>query len=318
MTVRHRRTAAAVVIAAAAVAGAFAPTVADAASRGMSTAAPTFAISAASNGLSAANGLTISDGSPWVMIDGKWVDFGTDVRDLAWNPSGTKAAFVDSFGNLDVANPNGSGRVVVAKNPGGQIWSHPTWQVAKADSADGIPGKDNLIFVSSKTGTTRLETVAATAHGGSPALLSLNPYAGESGLPMTENNWPNSGGTYGSIVYDNTHTGDVYIRDDYIRQQGSEVFQGSEAALSPNGDEVVFVRSVGGHDHIFEGTFSGSKPVVQDLTPHATTNYTEPTFSANGADIAFRTPTGTDVMLDHGRGGPVRVTTHAGLPAYQG
>ncbi|MBF9070808.1 TolB-like translocation protein [Streptacidiphilus fuscans] len=318
MSVRHRRTAAAVVIAAAAVAGAFAPTVADAASRGMSTAAPTFFVGAASSGVSGASGLTVSDGSPWVLINGTWVDFGTDVRDLAWNPSGTKAAFVDSSGNLDVANPNGSGRVVVAKNPGGQTWSHPTWQVAKADTADGIPAKDNLVFVASKSGTARLETVAATAHNGTPALLRLEPYAGDPALPTTSNNWPNAGGAYGSMVYDNTHTGDVYIRDDYIRQQGSAVVQGSEPALSPNGDEIVFVRSVGGHDHIFEATFTTSKPVVQDLTPHATTDYTEPTFSANGADIAFRTPTGIDVMLDHGRSAPVRATTHVGLPAFRG
>jgi Tol biopolymer transport system component len=253
-------------------------------------------------------------------MNGTRVNFGTDVRDLAWNPSGTKAAFIDSLGNLDVANPNGSGRVVVAKNPGGQTWSHPTWQVAKADPANQIPAKDNLIFVASKNGTTRLETVSATAHNSKPALLTLDHYAGEgqSALPMTGNTWPNAGGAYGTIVYDNTHSGEVYIRDDYIRQQGGAVVRGSEPALSPNGEEIVFVRSVGGHDHIFEETFTSSKPVVQDLTPHATSNYTEPAFSPNGASIAFRTPTGVDIVLDHGRGGPVKVSSYTGLPAYRG
>ncbi|MEY9870706.1 Tol biopolymer transport system component [Streptacidiphilus sp. MAP12-33] len=312
MTARHRRTAAAVVIAATALAGALVPTLANAAPRGVEVSAPTFL-----NG-TAHNGLTISNGTRWVVMNGTRVDFGTDVRDLAWNPSGTKAAFVDSYGNLDVANPNGSGRVVVAQHVAGQTWSHPTWQVAKADRADGVPAKDNLIFVSSKGGTTRLETVPATAHNAKPATLTLNEYAGEGALPQTANAWPNAGSTYGSIVYDNTRTGDVYIRDDYIRQQGGVLVQGSEPALSPNGEEVVFVRSVGGHDHIFEESFTGNKPVVRDLTPRATTNFTEPTFSPDGRSIAFRTPTGIDVLPDEGRGTPVKVSSYTGLPAYRG
>ncbi|SEK68000.1 PD40 domain-containing protein [Streptacidiphilus jiangxiensis] len=314
MTARHRRTAAAVVIAAAALAGALAPTLANAAPRGEATTAATFL-----NG-TAHNGLTISNGTRWVVMNGTRVDFGTDVRDLAWNPSGTKAAFVDSFGNLDVANPNGSGRVVVVKHVAGQNFSHPTWQVAKADRVDGIPAKDNLIFVAAKGGTTRLETVRATAHDGKPALLPLGNYAGpgETANPTTGNAWPNGGGGYGTIVYDNTHTGDVYIRDDYIRQQGGALLPGSEPALSPNGEEVVFVRSVGGHDHIFEENLGTSKPVARDLTPHATANYTEPTFSPNGASIAFRTPTGVDVIADQGRGVPVKVSSYTGLPAYRG
>ncbi|WP_037601056.1 TolB family protein [Streptacidiphilus rugosus] len=308
MSVRHRRTAAAVVIAAAAVAGAFAPAIANAAPQA------TFL-----NG-TAGNHLTISNGTPWVVMNGTRVNFGTDVRDLAWNPSGTKAAFVDSQGNLDVANPNGTGRVVVAKNPGGQTWSHPTWQVAKAYQGDEVPAKDNLIFVASKAGVTRLETVPATARNGKPAQLSLNAYFGEGStpLPTTANNWPNSGGDVGTIVYDNAKTGEVYIRDDYLRQQGGSFVKGSEPALSPSGEEIVFVRSVAGHDHIFETSLTDSKHVAHDLTPHATTNYTEPTFSPDGRTIAFRTPTGIDTIGDNGRGAPVQVSSYTGLAAYRG
>ena len=313
MSVRHRRIAAAVVIAATAVAGAFVPTLASAAPHSAPVASSTFV-------QSATHGLTVSDGTKWVVIDGKRVNFGTDVHDLAWNPSGTKAAFVDSLGNLDVANPNGSGRVVVVKHVAGETFSHPTWQVAKKDAVDGIPAKNNLIFVASKKGTTRLERIVATAHNGKPADLTLIGYPGDGTgpLPTTGNNWPSAGGGYGTIVYDNTRTGDVYIRDDYLRQQGGVMVPGSEPALAPNGEEIVFVRSVGGHDHIFEESLTSSKPVVRDLTPHATTNYTEPVFSPNGADIAFRTPSGIDVMPDHGRGAPVKVSSHTGLPAYRG
>ena len=306
MSARLRRTAAAVVLTAAAC-SALLPTVADAATP------------AVVNGTKG-NGLTISNGTRYVVMNGTRVDFGVIVRDLAWNPSGTKAAFVDGNGNLDVANANGTGRVTVARNPGGQTWSHPTWQVAAADKADQIPAKDNLIFAAEKSGTTRLETVAATAHNGTPALLSLNHYAGPgvTGLPQTGNTWPNAGGPVGSAVYENTRTGDVYIRDDYLRQQGGVLVQGSEPALSPNGDEVVFVRSVAGHDHIFEETFGATKDTVKDLTPHGTSYYTEPTWSANGATIAFRTPSGIDTMPANGSHAPVQVSGYTGPAAYRG
>ena len=307
MSARLRRTAAAIVLTAAVTA--LLPTVANAATRAPATV----------NGTKG-NGLTISDGTQYVVMNGTRVNFGTIVRDLAWNPSGSKAAFVDGNGNLDVANANGSDRVTVARNPGhGTTWSHPTWQVAPAVKDDGIRAKDNLIFASEQSGTVRLETVAATGHDAAPQPLALNHYSGdgEKPLPLTGNTWPSAAGGYGSSVYENTHTGEVYIRDDYLRQQGGALVQGSEPALSPNGDEVVFVRSVAGHDHIFVETFGATKNTVKDLTPHGTSYYTEPTWSANGATIAFRTPNGTDTMPANGSHAPVQVSTYTGLAAYR-
>ena len=306
---RHLRTAAAVVLAAT-VTALLPVAAADAATQAPRTV----------NGTKG-NGLTISDGTPYVVMNGTRVDFGVIVRDLAWNPSGTKAAFVDGSGNLDVANANGSGRVTVAKNPGGgQTWSHPTWQVAPADKPDGVVAKDNLIFAVGKAGVTRLETVPATDHDGTPKLLPLEHYSGDGVLPLptTYNTWPDAGGPVGSSVYENTRTGDVYVRDDYIRQQGGALLAGSEPALSPNGEEVVFVRSIAGHDHIFEAALNTAKPVARDLTPHGTSYYTEPTWSPNGATIAFRTPTGTDTIPATGTHTPVQVSTYTGLAAYRG
>src|SRR3954465_161814 len=82
-------------------------------------------------------GLTISNGSTYVIMDGRKVGFGVHVRDLAWSPNRGKAAFIAAAGNLEVANANGTGRHIVAVNPGHQTWSHPTWQVAKADASVG-------------------------------------------------------------------------------------------------------------------------------------------------------------------------------------
>lgn len=263
--------------------------------------------------------LTISNGTKYVLINGRWVNFGAVVRDLAWSPNGTKAAFIDGAGNLDIANPDGSHRVVVAKNPGNQNWSHPTWQVTKADPRDGIPAKNNLIFAARAKGVSKLEYVAATAVNGTPRTLPLGREAGEGvpALPQTGNVWPNAAGSYGTSVYANANTGDVYIRDDYIRQQGSALTKGSQPALSPNEEEIVFVRSVAGHDHILVEDFTNGRGHVTDLTPHATTDYTEPAWSADGTTLAVRTPAGTVTMPANGSGHPTKVTSVVGLAAYR-
>lgn len=280
---------------------------------------PTAALAASSANGTKGTALTISTGTKYVIMNGTKVDFGVVVRDLAWSPDGKKAAFIDGNGNLDVSNPNGTGRVTVAHNPGGQTWSHPTWQVAKADPSVQEPARNNLVFTANKAGTTRLETVAATAHNGTPKQLTLGNYAGPGVTPnpLTANNWASGGGAYGTVVYDNTRTGEIYIRDDYIRQQGGAVTRGSEPALSPSGDEIVFVRSVAGHDHILVDDL-GHNGKVTDLTPHATTNDTEPAFSPDGKTIAFRAANGTYTIPANGSHGPVRLTTYVGLAAYRG
>ncbi|MCQ4045300.1 hypothetical protein ACFOSC_30805 [Streptantibioticus rubrisoli] len=304
MSERDRRTAAAIALAAAVTGTALLG------ATGSATAAP--AAKGSSHGT-----LTISNGTKKVFINGRWVDFGVKVTDLAWSPNGAKAAFIDGSGNLDVANPDGSGRVVVAKNPGGWTWSHPTWQVSPGDRRVGIPAKDNLIFASYAKGTARLEYVSATAVHGTPKALSLFGYPGPGGgsVPQTGNVWPNAAGSHGTSVYANVNTGDVYIRDDYLRQMGGVVTKGREPALSPNEEEIVFVRSVAGHDHILEEDLNNHS--VRDLTPHATTDYTTPAWSSDGTTIAARTHNGTVTVPANGSADPTKVTSAVGMPAYR-
>jgi Tol biopolymer transport system component len=265
--------------------------------------------------------LTISNGTSKVVMNGTVVDFGVVVRDLAWSPDGRRAAFVDGDGNLDTANADGSGRVVVARNPGGQTWSHPAWQVVKADPQYGNISRDNLFFVAGSGSASRLMQVPAT--GGTPARLPLDAGSGDNvaPLPQTGNTWINGGSATGTTVYANAGTGEVYIRDDYIRQQGSALTNGSEPALIPGRNEsgLVFVRSVGGRDHVFVERFGSSwaDSSITDLTPGAATDYTEPAVSPDGRTVALRTPNGVAVVPIDGSAAPRLISSVPGLPAYR-
>lgn len=267
------------------------------------------------------NGLTISNGTRYVVMNGTRVDFGTAVRDLSWAPDGRHAVFVDGDGDLAISNPDGSGRVVVARNPGGQNWSHPTWQLRKNDSENGYPGANDIFWaIRPNGGVSRLYGVAATAHNGTPKPITLNHESGEGipALPAGNNVWPSAGGTHGTAVYANTADGEVYIRDDYLRQQGSALTPGSEPAMSPtDSQDIVFVRSAHGHDHLFLEHTDDAGRHLRDLTPNATTDYTEPAFSADGTTIAARTSGGIVTVPVNGSHTPVKVSGYVGLPAYR-
>ncbi|WP_042406100.1 PD40 domain-containing protein [Streptacidiphilus carbonis] len=267
----------------------------------------------------AGNRLTISNGTTKVVMNGTVVDFGTVVRDLAWSPDGSRAAFIDGAGNLDTANADGSGRVMVARAPSGENWSHPVWRVAAPDSSVGSPGVDEILFAASQGGKTVLKQVAPA--GGAPELLTI-PLTDDFGpggnpLPQTGNTWPTTGGRAGTVLYANGGTGDVYIRDDNIRTAAAKLTIGSEPAISADGGTAVFVRSVNGHDHLFEESVQGNR-VARDITPNATTDYTEPTWSPDGRTIAARTPAGIATLPADGSAAPTLVSSAAGLPAYRG
>ncbi|MFJ1753919.1 hypothetical protein [Kitasatospora sp. NPDC088134] len=260
----------------------------------------------------AGTGLTVSTNSPIVLMDGKSVDFGTVVRDLAWSPDGKHAAFIDGNGNLQTADPDGTHKVQVAKAPSGVTWSHPAWQVTAKDEYD--QGRNNLVLTAQDHGTLRLLTVPAA--GGTPTALPLRPFTSDhpAPLPETGNLWPNPSGDHGTLVYANQADGQVYVRDDYLRQQGGALTKGSQPAGDDNGD-LVFVRSVDGHSHIFTRPNDESRQ-ERDLTPNATADCTEPAFSPDGKTVAFRDPNGI-WTVPVGGGKPQQITDAAGLPAFR-
>ncbi|MEU9041680.1 MULTISPECIES: hypothetical protein [unclassified Kitasatospora] len=278
------------------------------------------------NGTSAANHLTISTGTQTVAMNGATVDFGTTVRDLAWSPDGKKATFVNGSGDLVIANPDGTGKVTLAKNPGGETWSHPTWLRATAMPGDtsgaaGLERFNTIVFASDKGGVLKLERVPTKTPGATPEVLT--PHSSEGGddnlpqPPQTGNTWANAGGHRGEIAYANTPANEVYIYDDYIRPAARDMGKGSQPALSPDGEHLVFVRSVNGHDHLFTRSTQFDQKPEKDLTPSATTDYTEPVWSPDGKTIAARTPDGVSTLPADGSAGPVQVSTIKGLPAYR-
>ncbi|GAA1233495.1 hypothetical protein GCM10009665_24720 [Kitasatospora nipponensis] len=259
--------------------------------------------------------LTISNGTRYVLMNGTSVDFGTAVRDLTWSPDGRKAVFVDGDGDLVTADPGGGGRVVVARHAAGQSWSHPAWESVPSSYGHTLP--QQILFVADAGGVTTLETVPADAVNGTPTALPLQLGEGRPEVPQTANTWPNTGGG-SSDVYANTQTGDIYIRDGYARMDSSDsVFTpGTEPTLSTDGEEVVFVRSVGGHDHIFEQQVD-RQGSAKDLTPNATVDYSEPAVSPDRTTIAVRTPDGIATLPADGSAAPRLVSTDHGLPAYR-
>jgi Tol biopolymer transport system component len=138
------------------------------------------------------------------------------------------------------------------------------------------------------------------------------PGGGGPVIPPTGNAWPSGSGKY--TAYANAGTGEVYIRDGYLRTMVNPFTQGSEPAMAPDGEEVVFVRSVSGVDHVFEESLTTK--TATDLTPGLTADATEPTWSPDGRTVAFRTSAGIDTV-SVGGGQPVQVSGYTGLPAYR-
>ncbi|MFJ9774539.1 TolB family protein [Kitasatospora sp. NPDC101157] len=277
------------------------------------------------NGTSVANHLTISTGTRKVAMNGTLVDFGSVVRDLAWSPDGKKAVYVGGSGDLMTANPDGTGGTTLAKHPDGEEWSHPTWQHAeKGPSGGAVPDEteryDNIVFTAKKAGVLRL--VKVPAKGGS--VEDVSPSNSEGGdnanlpqPPQTGNTWANAGGRHAEIAYANTPTNEVYIYDDYIRPATQDIGKGSQPALSPDGGKIVFVRAVNGHDHLFARSTEYDQKAEKDLTPSATTDFTEPAWSPDGRTVAARTPEGIDTVPADGSAAPTQVSTLSGLPVYR-
>ncbi len=306
------------------------------ASTSASASAP--ATSATSTALNGTGGtaLTVSDGSSKILMNGQAVDFGTEVHDPSWSADGKRVLFIDGDGNLTAADADGSGKTVIAKNPGGGAkWSHPTWEVVASDATDQLPARAAYVFASTKDGTATLWEITADPQTGQPTgqpqklPLSSLPGPDAKPIPQSGNVWPSASGKQGESVYEYDHglTSDLYYRDDNLREQTSlAITNGSEPDYVVTGTsagsgwvtEVVFVRKAGGHKHIFMEFMQDSQNAVAiDLTPKATSDCTEPALSPDGSTVAFSTSSGIQTVAASGSGTPKQVTDTPGFPAYR-
>ena len=282
-----------------------------------------------------AGGLTVATGEDsTILMNGHAINFGTKVIDPAWSPDGSHVVFIDGGGNLVVANADGTGKTEAARNPGGQNWSHPTWQTTQADPKDNLPERDAIFFAETVSGVSTLWKVPTNAHDAQPQQLTLNGESGPSAVPppKTGNLWPSGGGKYGSAVYehDNGGSSDVYIRDDFLRQQGGLAIKDAAepdfvlvggSATTEGTPEIVFVRKVSGHAHVFVTTtqtsVGGSNSTPRDLTPNVSTDCSYPALSPDGKTVAFSTPSGVETISVTGSGTPKQVTSVPGFPAFR-
>ena len=267
--------------------------------------------------------LTVSDGGSKILMNGRTVDFGTDVHDHSWSADGKQVLFIDGNGNLTVANADGTGRTVIAENPGDQKWSHPTWEAVADDTWEGgLPARANLFFASIANDAATLWEIAPDAHDGQPHPLELSTQP-DAPIPQTGDKWPSASGQDGAAVFENDHdsTSDLWIRDQNTRvQSGLWIKSAAEPDLVAYGGSscaaVVFVRSVGGHKHVFLNSLQPNA-AARDLTPKATADCTEPALSPDGKTVAFSTPSGVETEPVDGGGPPTQVTSTPGFPAFR-
>ncbi|MGW7443038.1 TolB family protein [Kitasatospora sp. NPDC054795] len=107
----------------------------------------------------------------------------------------------------------------------------------------------------------------------------------------------------------------MYLYDDYIRPATRDLGKGSQPALAPDGEHLVLVRPVDGHDHLFTRSTQIDRTAEKDLTPSATTDCTQPAWSPDGRTIAVRTPDGISTLPADGSAAPTQVSTVKGLPS---
>ncbi|HEY3870004.1 MAG TPA: hypothetical protein VGM10_16695, partial [Actinocrinis sp.] len=198
-------------------------------------------------------------------------------------------------------------------------WSHPTWAEVSSDNSDKVPGWSEVIFAVKSGGVETLEEIAPTAVDGTPKSVNLTQSPGQnsSTIPQSGNSWPSGEGVHGNTAYQNDDNGTdtVFIIDNYLRDITNDMnIEGSDPAMDADGT-LVFVRQVGGMDHLFTDTPGGTATPV-DITPNSTTNCTEPVWSPDESLIAFSTPDGVETVHPDGSA-PAMVTYTPGFPAYR-
>ncbi len=262
---------------------------------------------ASASHMGAGNVLTTSDGSHTITVSGGVNIVSPEtVIDAQWSPDGSRAVFVNADGAIGTLRYNDGANVWWVADPlPGVTRKHPTWR------ADG-----SFVAWSEQQGAGQPWRIALTSSSYGYEVAPISP---NDGFDYTH---PDAGGFGRQIVFQRqadasgTPTGpsEVWIFDlDEPTPTRLVAADASSPALSPDGTQVAFVRSIDGHAQIFTSDLAGAN-VTQVTTDAA--EHDNPAWSPSGEVLSFNVGGGV-AQAPAGGGATTTVDGLTGVPAYQ-
>jgi hypothetical protein len=247
--------------------------------------------------------LLVSDGTTSVNVGGTSVTFPTRVTDAAWSHDGSRIAFVDGDGNVATARPDGSALSTLTKPKAGVTRSEPTWF------------HGSVIFTErSANGRTRLRMVSSNAPTDEQdSYLSAYDEQGKPLVSSSADVIADGPGMEAVFQVQGRGGPEVWVEDLNARApEPVKVADGAQPALSPDGGKIAFVDRGG---QISVAGSSGAIPAVRISA--GVKSPTRITWTPDGAEVVFSTPTGIQSIPANAKGAPPRpVSAPTGVPTY--
>jgi hypothetical protein len=240
--------------------------------------------------------------------------FAADARDLAWSPTGARAAWIDAKSGAVLTGVPGAASAMAAPAPAnGTVRTHPTW----------IDGGARVVW-SEKAGSDKAVLKWAYANG-------LETDA--NGTPLVHDFWKLDGAdvlhpdSVGSMLVFQTNRGGTTQIQAWDLNSGKDpypVANGWDPSVSPDGSKVAFIAA----GTIF--TVGTGNPGGTLATPNQVTNggsFENPVWTPDGRGLVFQTlEGGKDADTESVSATASKTTSYAqvvpgtriiGMPAFQ-